>query len=106
MGDQEPNRRGVGGGIPAVPGAPWVIAATGLLFSLVMGLVAALASGLVGRMGPTEGFVGPLVPWAGYALALALMAAKRIIEVDGRKMRVPWSFGLGLLAGTILFASY
>ena len=89
----------------APPDPPWVFAVVGLLASLSIGLVAALASHLAGLIVPESAAVR-LMPWAVYLVAAAALTVSRIAVVGGQRRRLPWPFALGVLSGLALFASY
>lgn len=90
---------------PPPPDPPWVFAVVGLLASLSIGLVAALASHLGSLMVPESEAVR-LAPWAVYLVAAAALTASRIAVAGGQRRRLPWPFALGVLSGLALFASY
>lgn len=90
---------------PALPDPPWVFAVAGLLASLSIGFVAALASYLASLIIPGS-VVAPLVPWMAYAVAAAALIVSRIAVAGDQKRRLPWPFALGTLSGLALFASY
>ncbi|QIN84493.1 hypothetical protein GBA63_18980 [Rubrobacter tropicus] len=90
---------------PALLDPPWVFAVAGLLASLSIGLVAAMASYLASLIVP-ESTVAQLVPWAVYLVAAAALSVSRIAVAGDKKRRLPWPFALGVLSGLALFASY
>ena len=90
---------------PALLDPPWVFAVAGLLASLFIGFVAALASYLASLIVP-ESVAAPLVPWMAYVVAAAALVASRIAAAGDQKRRLPWPFALGMLSGLALFASY